>query len=112
MKPRPALEACVREHVERLDRHCGRIVGCRVLLEPVDTLPRVMIELTVPGDRLVSSYQSTLDDVAAADADGSTNGAPRWQHALHEGFAAAGRVLQDHVGRHRSRARRQAGSST
>jgi hypothetical protein len=105
MAPRPALEQYAREQVERLDRLYDGIVDCRVRLEPRDTALRVVIEMTVPGDRLVSAHQSDPDSMPA-DADRPADPESQWRHTLHEGFAAARRVLQDYVTRRRTRTRR------
>jgi hypothetical protein len=110
MSPRAELEEYARDQVARLERFSGRIVDCRVLLEPNDAgVLRVVVEVTVPGERLVASHETGPEEAAAA-----TGAAPppvaehRWLHALHEAFDAAGRILQDHVGRRRTRARRGA----
>jgi hypothetical protein len=106
MEPRADLEDYAREQVERLDRLYDGIVDCRVLLEASDSARRVVIELGVPGERLVSSHQSDAGTVVAPDADRPAIPESRWLHALHEGFEAARRILQDHVGRRRTRTRR------
>lgn len=106
MSPRAELEEYAREQAGRLERLSVRIVDCRVLLEPNDVgVLRVVVELAVPGERLVASHESDADDVARA---GGPAAVPeyRWLHALHEAFEAAGRILQEHSGRRPTRARR------
>jgi hypothetical protein len=106
MAARVELEEYARAQVARLERFYGRIVDCRVLLEPNDAgVLRVVVELTVPGERLVASHESDPDG-ASIDA-GEPRPVPeyRWLHALHGAFEAAGRILQDHVGGRRTRSR-------
>jgi hypothetical protein len=106
MAPRASLEEYAREQAGRLERFFPRIVDCRVQLEPNDAgVLRVRVELAVPGERLVASYESDPDGAAG---DGRVRLPPaehRWLHALHEAFEAAGRILQDHAGRQRDRSR-------
>lgn len=106
MAPRPELEEYAREQAARLERFYGRIVDCRLLIEPVDTgVLRVSIEIAVPGERLVVSHESEPDRVAPPGADPPA--AYRWLHALHEAFEAAGRNLQEYTGRRRTKARQR-----
>ena len=105
MSPRAELEAYAREQAARLERFYDRIVDCRVLLEPNDAdVLRVVVELAVPGDRLVASRESVPEGQAAAGAAGDRplSREHRWLHALHAAFETAGRILQDHVGRRRT----------
>jgi hypothetical protein len=108
MSPRPELEAYARAQTERLSRFHGRIVDAHVLLEPSAAgFLRVVIELTVPGQRLVVSHECIEDAIApTATVEGAPVAEYRWLHALHEAFEAAGRVLQDHAARRRAKARR------
>jgi hypothetical protein len=108
MTPRTELEDYARGQVERLARFSGRIVDAHVLLEPSATgILRVVIELTVPGQRLVVSHECVEDAIAPhAPPDDAPVAEYRWLHALHEAFEAAGRVLQDYAGRRRAKARR------
>ena len=105
MTPRPALEQYAREQVERLERLSDAIVDCRVLLEPRDNALRTVIELTVPGDRLVTAHHSEPGE-ATPDADRPADPEAQWRHVLHEGFAAARRRLGDYVARRRTLSRR------
>jgi hypothetical protein len=105
MTPRPALEEYAREQVERLKRLFDGVVDCRIVLEPRDNALRAVIELTVPGDRLVSAHQSDPESLAL-DAARPADPEAQWQHVLHEAFAAARRTLRDYVVRRRTLARR------
>lgn len=92
----PELEAAILTHVGHLERFFDRIVDCRVLIEQLHRRHtggnafRVVIELTVPQDRLVIAH------------DVSTHGL---SEALHDAFRAAGRRLQDYAGQRRDAAR-------
>jgi hypothetical protein len=92
--PRAELEEYARERADRLERLYPRIADCRVLLERTgpDAL-RVVVELSVPGERLVASHESTPDGVVASDADDRPIAEYRWLHALHTAFEEAGRIL-------------------
>jgi hypothetical protein len=106
MSPRAELEAYARDQAERLERFYSRIVDCRVLLEPNDAgVLRVVVEVTVPGERLVASHTSDPDGAMPPPDERPPVPGHRWLHALHEAFEAAGRILQDHVGRQRTRTR-------
>lgn len=106
MSPRAELEEYAREQAARLERFYGRVVDCRVLLEPSDAgVLRVVVEVTVPGERLVASHESDPDGPSAAPDEPRPVPEYRWLHALHGAFDAAGRILQDHVGRRRTRMR-------
>ena len=107
MHPRPELEGYAREQVERLHRLCDRIVDCRVILEPSDTVLRVVIELTVPGQRLVSSHQFDPGGVSVPHAERPETPESQWMCALRECFESARRILQDYVGSRRTRTLRE-----
>jgi ribosomal subunit interface protein len=59
--PSPAIEAKVKQRIERLERHFANIMGCRVMLEAhhrhqhKGKLYHVRIDVTVPGQELVVS---------------------------------------------------------
>jgi ribosomal subunit interface protein len=63
MEPSEALEANVREHVDKLDKFYDRIMGCWVIVEKDHThhhqgnLYHVRIDLTVPSKELVVSRE-------------------------------------------------------
>jgi sigma 54 modulation/S30EA-like ribosomal protein len=106
MAPRAELEEYAREQASCLDRFYARIVDCRVLLEPNDAdVLRVVVEVTVPGERLVASYESGPGRGAPSDAERPPIPDHRWLHALHEAFDAAGGILQTYAGRRLARAR-------
>ena len=109
MTARPELEEYAREQAGRLDRFYARIVDCRVLLEPTDAgVLRAAVEVTVPGERLVASFESEPERVGIADSERQTVPQARWLHALHEAFASAGRMLETYAGRRLARARQGA----
>jgi len=96
MEPSPAVEARIREHVERLERFYDQITGCHVVVEappahrhkgaPFD----IKIDLTVPGgDIRVRSEHAEHE--AHMDV----------YVALRDAFDAARRLLQDHAREHR-----------
>lgn len=100
MAVRAELEEYAREQAARLLRQDDGIVDCRVVLEPSDVgVLRVMIELTLPGERLVAAHESEPE--GDVDLDDEVRRVPeyRWLHALHEAFAIAGRLLHDYTGR-------------
>ena len=106
MRPRMELEAYAREQAGRLDRFYARIVDCRVRLEPSDAgVLRAVVEVTVPGERLVASYESDSERDATPDPAGPPVGDIRWLHVVHEAFAAAGRLLKTYSGRRLTRVR-------
>ena len=92
MPPSPAVEARIREHVDRLERFHNRITGCHVVIEtpaahrhkgaPFD----VKIELTVPGGD-ISVRSERAEHEAHADV----------YVALRDAFDSARRRLQDHA---------------
>jgi ribosomal subunit interface protein len=91
--PSEAIEAHVREEVERLERFHGRITGCAVALEAPSQHHRhgaqkyrVRIELFVPGGKLVVARDRARNH-AHADL----------YLAVRQAFREAKRQLQDHV---------------
>ncbi len=95
MTPSEAVEAHVREEVERLERFHGRITGCEVTLESPSRHHRngaqkyrVRIELSIPGGKLVVARDR---DRKQAQAD--------LYVAVRHAFREAKRQLQDHLGR-------------
>ena len=102
MARRPELEAYARDQAARLERFYGRIVACRVVVEPVDPgVLRASLEIAVPGERLVVSHTSEAPRLAATALPAGF----RWLHALHQAFEAADRCLQEYAGRRRTNAR-------
>ncbi len=63
MEHSPAVEARVRESVEKLERYCDEIVGCRVTVEEphrhheAGRVFQVRVEVTVPGRTLTASRE-------------------------------------------------------
>ncbi|MBX6322680.1 MAG: HPF/RaiA family ribosome-associated protein [Rhodospirillaceae bacterium] len=92
MDPSPAVEAHIREKVEKLSRFSGRIIGCRVTVEaprrrsPVGKLYNLRIEISVPG-RDITVTHAGRKDPAHADV----------YVAVRDAFDAAARQLEDHV---------------
>jgi ribosomal subunit interface protein len=91
--PSEAIEAHVREEVDRLERFHERITGCEVTLESTSRHHRngaqkyrVRIELAVPGGRLVVARDRARNQ-AQADL----------YVAVRHAFREAKRQLQDHV---------------
>jgi len=92
MDPSPAVEARVREKVEKLETYFSRIVGCRVVIEAPHKhhrkgkLYNVRVDVTVPGKEIV------------ATRNGSKNHAHEDVYvALRDAFDAIGRQLEDHA---------------
>jgi cold shock CspA family protein len=101
MSPSAAVEARVREHVDRLERFHSRITGCHVVIEappahrhkgaPFD----VKIELTVPGGE-IAVRSERAEHEAHMDVD----------VALRDAFDSARRRLQDYEREHRGDVKR------
>ena len=87
-----ALEARVREWVDKLERVYDRIVRCEVMIETPHRHHRngrqfhVRVRLTVPGGEIVTSHDPGPDETHE-DA----------YVALRDAFQAARRQLEDHV---------------
>lgn len=92
MESSPAIEARVREHVDRLERFYDQVTGCHVVVErppahrhkgaPFD----VKIDLTVPGDEIV------------VRSERAEHGAHMDVYvALRDAFDSARRLLQDYA---------------
>lgn len=87
MDPSPALEAAIRERVEKLDQFHPNITGCRVTVEKPHHHKHqgehfvVTLDLTVPGTDLVVNHAH------AEDAN----------VALRDAFMAARRQLEEHA---------------
>lgn len=92
MEPSAAVEARVRERVERLDRYYDRIMGCRVVVESPHRhhhqgkVFHVRVELTVPNGEIVVTREPETnhahEDVFVA---------------VRDAFDALQRRLQDHA---------------
>jgi ribosome-associated translation inhibitor RaiA len=95
--------ALIQEYAERLERFYDRVTGCRVTVDvpqrhqsgaPVHYVVRV--DVTVPGDEIVVTRQSS-----------STV-----QEAIQSAFDAAGRQVQDYARRRRGAVKRHAQAGT
>jgi ribosomal subunit interface protein len=92
LQPSPAVEARVREHVERLERFHDRITGCQVIVEaPAAHRHKgapfnVKIALSLPGAE-INVHSERTDDVYVA---------------LRDAFDIVKRCLNDHAREHRN----------
>jgi len=90
--PSPAVEADIRDKVERLERYFGRIISCRVVVEArhrhrhKGKLYGVRIDLGLPGREIVVN-RSGPQDHAHEDV----------YVAIRDAFDAAKRQMQDRV---------------
>lgn len=91
LDPSPAIEAMIREHVDRLDKIAGRLVGCRVSVEGLHkqhqtgNLYECHISLSVPGSDLSVSHGPHRAKEKRAHPDVPSS--------IREAFAAAERQL-------------------
>lgn len=91
------IEALVREHAQKLDKFCDRIMSCRVVIEMPHKHQRrgkfyqVLVDITVPGDEIVVNREASehggTEDVAVA---------------VRESFECAERLLEDYSNRKRA----------
>ena len=99
----PAVEAQIRERAESLERHCDRLISCRVIVEGRHRAQRptqqfhLRVELTLPGKiitvgRHPAEYQGH-DDIFVA---------------VRSAFDAARRRLDHHAQRRRRDAKHPA----
>ena len=100
VEPSPAIESELRQHVDKLERRFGRLVGCRVSVERLHHQHRtgnvfeVHVTLSVPGQDLVVSHQPQKPNERRANPD---------IHAsIRDAFNAAERQLEDFKGKVRS----------
>jgi hypothetical protein len=99
MDPVLAIEQLIHERAGHLGRLHGRILSCRVVVEPPPrrhrgTTPyRVKVDLSLPGEELVVT--SAVDDASHADLP----------TAVRNAFEGMTRRLQDYVEIARVRAR-------
>ena len=92
----PVLETMVRERAARLDTFAGRIMSCRVVIEPAGkhrvhgNQYVVRIDIKVPGGEVVSTHEPSehkeYKEIAVA---------------IRDAFDAATRQLEDYVRRQR-----------
>jgi cold shock CspA family protein/ribosome-associated translation inhibitor RaiA len=91
-----AVEAKIRERVDRLDQYYSRIISCRVVISKTNrhhhtgNLFTIHVDLRVPGDEISISRDSGLDH-AHKDIYVS----------IRDAFDAAKRALEDYVRRKR-----------
>jgi len=96
MEHSPAIEATIREKAARLDTFAGRIMSCRVVVEPAGkhhlhgNQYELHIDITLPGGEVVATREpgehKEYKDIAIA---------------IRDAFDSAGRQLEDHVRRQR-----------
>jgi len=103
---RADVETVIQQEVASLAGHYHRIVDCRIRLEvphrhhSAGNAVHVLIELTVPGARLVVDYIAERHEGAS-----SGDGSPKLCAAVREAFVAMQRQLADYVDRQRSEVR-------
>jgi len=90
METSPAVEARIREHIDRLARFHDRIISCNVVVEAPHVrghkgqIYHVRVDLNVPGREIVVNREPELDH-AHEDV----------YVAIRDSFAAATRQLED-----------------
>ena len=95
--PSPAIEANIREKVDRLERLFDRITSCRVVVEARNTthkkgtLYNCLVDITVPGEEIVVGHTGPI-----------THAHEDVHVAIRDAFDAASRRLEDHARRMRS----------
>ncbi len=122
MPPSRAIEANIREKVDKLDSLYDGIMSCRVIVEAPHRhhhkgkAYQVRIDMTVPGDEIVvnrapkrlevarSIHPEELESELAESHEPSKHGAHEDAYvAIRDAFNAAGRKLQDHARRKRGK---------
>ncbi|HET7879847.1 MAG TPA: HPF/RaiA family ribosome-associated protein [Acetobacteraceae bacterium] len=100
LDPSPAVEAELRQHVDKLERRFGHLVACRVSVERLHNQHRtgnifeVHVTLSVPGQELAVSRQPQKPNQRRAHTD---------IHAsIRDAFNAAERQLEAFKGRIRT----------
>ena len=92
----PSAEDRIREYAAELDRFFDQIISCRVAVERQHrrhhqgNLIRVRVDITVPGREIVVGR----DSKPGRSHDGTAV-------AIHDAFAAARRLIEDHARIHR-----------
>lgn len=100
LEPSPAVEARVREHVERLERFHQRITACQVIIEAPPAHRHngaqfnIKIGLSLPGAE-INVHSERTNDTEHADV----------YVALRDAFDIVKRCLRDHAREHRGDAR-------
>jgi cold shock CspA family protein/ribosome-associated translation inhibitor RaiA len=114
MAPSEALETDIRDRIAKLEKYYASITACRVLIEFAarhherGNRYHVRVDLTVPGDEIVvtheTSLHSTAKDIASEKGTKGTELNPERKHAyvaVREAFDVARRQLQDYARRQR-----------
>lgn len=105
-EPTVAMEQDLRRHAKRLDRYCGDIMSCRILIECPHRHRKqgrhyhVRIDLHVPGKELVVNRNPT-EHAAHEDL----------HVAIRDAFRACRRELQDYARVRRRQVKTPAGSA-
>lgn len=101
MDPSPALEAAVRERVEKLEKFSDEIIGCSVVIEAPHKhkhkgkLYHLRIDMTVPGGEIV---------VKRSPDDQQTHEDP--YVTVRDAFDSVRRQLEDHTRKRRGKVKR------
>ena len=99
-----AVEANVRKHLERLEEHYDRIIGCRVVIDAPHrhhqqgNIYSVRVVLSVPGHEIVVTHDSRSAPRVHARED--------LYVAIRDAFDAVRRQLDEKVERMRGRVKR------
>jgi ribosome-associated translation inhibitor RaiA/cold shock CspA family protein len=95
----PSVEAEIRDHVDRLEKHYGHLIGCRVTVEALHRQHQtgnvydVHITMSVPGRDLAVSREPHKAKERFANPDIHTS--------IRDAFRAAERQLEAYKGRQR-----------
>jgi cold shock CspA family protein len=109
LQPSAAIEGELRRHVDKLERHFGRLIGCRVSVERLHNQHRtgnifeVHITLSLPGRDLVVSRPPQKAKERFANPDIHVS--------IRDAFDAAERQLEAFKGRIRSDTATPSGSA-
>lgn len=97
MKPVEGVRSAIVAHVSALEKHCGRVTACRVVLKAPGAhhrtggLYEINIHLALPNGREVNIARTATADERHADVN----------FAVNDAFKRARRHLQDQVRRMR-----------
>ena len=96
METSPALEADIRERVQKLEKLCDHIISCHVVVEQLHrhkhrgNLFNIRIDVAVPGKTLIVEHEHRMD-----------HGHEDAYVAARDSFNAMGRKLEDYARRER-----------